>query len=55
MNRKKKLNKIFNARIKRMNAKKSPNKKGAYVSKAEREKIAAAQESENAQTENSIT
>lgn len=49
MNRKKKLNKILKARIKKMNAKKAPNNKEVYISKAEREKIAAAQESENEQ------
>lgn len=49
MNRKKKLNKILKARIKKMNAKKAPNNKEVYVSKAEREKMAA-QESEQEQT-----
>lgn len=46
MNRKKKLNKILKARIKKMNAKKAPNNKEVYISKAEREKMAAAQENE---------
>lgn len=46
MNRKKKLNKILNSRIKKMNAKKAPNGKVAYVSKAERARIAAEQEAE---------
>ena len=39
MNRKKKLNKILNSRIKKMNAKKSPGGKEKYVSKAERAKL----------------
>ncbi|PKG40034.1 DUF2986 domain-containing protein [Psychromonas sp. Urea-02u-13] len=52
MNRKKKLNKILNSRIKKMNAKKGPNSKATYVSKAEREKLALAQENE---TEQAIT
>ena len=41
MNRKKKLNKILNSRIKKMNAKKSPASKPKYVSKAERAKLEA--------------
>jgi hypothetical protein len=36
MNRKKKLNKILNSRIKKMNAKKAHNSKPKYVSKADR-------------------
>ena len=36
MNRKKKLNKILNSRIKKMNAKKAHNAKPKYVSKADR-------------------
>ena len=44
MNRKKKLNKILKSRIKKMNAKKAPNNKAVYISKAERAKIAAEQE-----------
>lgn len=43
MNRKKKLNKILNSRIKKMNAKKAPAGKETYVSKAERARL----ESEN--------
>ena len=47
MNRKKKLNKILNSRIKKMNAKKAPANKEAYISKAERAKIEAATALEN--------
>ena len=47
MNRKKKLNKIFNSRIKKMNAKKAPKNKEVYISKAERAKLEAAQENSN--------
>ena len=39
MNRKKKLNKILNSRIKKMNAKKAPAGKEKYVSKADRAKL----------------
>ncbi|GLS90046.1 hypothetical protein GCM10007916_11130 [Psychromonas marina] len=49
MNRKKKLNKILKARIKKMNAKKAPNNKEVYISKAEREKMAATEENETAE------
>lgn len=41
MNRKKKLNKILNSRIKKMNAKKNPSNKAKYISKADRAKIEA--------------
>lgn len=41
MNRKKKLNKILNSRIKKMNAKKAPSGKAKYVSKAERARLEA--------------
>ena len=47
MNRKKKLNKILNSRIKKMNAKKSPNSKAKYVSKAERAKLEALENEQN--------
>jgi len=36
MNRKKKLNQIFNKRLKRAKAKLNPNSKEKYVSKADR-------------------
>ncbi|MEI6896668.1 MAG: DUF2986 domain-containing protein [Psychromonas sp.] len=49
MNRKKKLNKILNARIKKMNAKKAPSNKKAYISKAERAKLEVAEENNNSQ------
>jgi len=39
MNRKKKLNKILNSRIKKMNAKKAHNSKSKYVSKADRARL----------------
>ena len=44
MNRKKKLNKIFDKRIKQMNAKKAPANKVKYVSKADRAKLEVEQE-----------
>ena len=47
MNRKKKLNKILNSRIKKMNAKKGPSSKGKYVSKAERAKLEALEKEQN--------
>jgi hypothetical protein len=50
MNRKKKLNKILNSRIKKMNAKKGPSSKTKYVSKAEREKLEIAAENNTEQT-----
>jgi hypothetical protein len=52
MNRKKKLNKILNSRIKKMNAKKSPSSKPKYVSKAERAKLEALENEQ--QTENEL-
>jgi hypothetical protein len=42
MNRKKKLNSILRKRAKKANAKLAPKGKSAYVSKAEREAIALA-------------
>ena len=51
MNRKKKLNKILNSRIKKMNAKKAPSNKVKYVSKAEREKLSLIDVQENEQAE----
>ncbi len=41
MNRKKKINSILKKRMKKINAKKAPNSKGAYVSKAERARLEA--------------
>jgi hypothetical protein len=39
MNRKKKLNQIFNKRLKKAKAKLNPNTKEKYVSKADRETL----------------
>tara|TARA_R110001583_G_scaffold194524_1_gene365587 strand:- start:183 stop:326 length:144 start_codon:yes stop_codon:yes gene_type:complete len=36
MNRKKKMNKVLNQKIKKANAKSQPNNKPRYISKAER-------------------
>ncbi|MDF1692121.1 MAG: DUF2986 domain-containing protein [Zhongshania sp.] len=36
MNRKKKMNKVLNAKIKKANAKNQPSNKPRYISKAER-------------------
>ncbi|WP_022939803.1 DUF2986 domain-containing protein [Psychromonas hadalis] len=55
MNRKKKLNKIFNARIKKMNAKKAPSNKGKYVSKAERAKLEALENEQKNEKPSEIT
>lgn len=41
MNRKKKINETLKKKAKKMNEKRNPKKKPKYVSKAEREKIAA--------------
>ena len=51
MNRKKKLNSILNKRIKQMNAKKNPSNKEKYVSKADRAKLAALENSAAATTD----
>jgi len=52
MNRKKKLNKILNSRIKKMNAKKAPSNKPKYVSKAERAKLEALENEQNSEQNN---
>ncbi|EPJ46705.1 MAG: hypothetical protein OFPII_17960 [Osedax symbiont Rs1] len=39
MNRKKKLNQIFNKRLKKAKAKRSPNQKDKYIAKADRETV----------------
>jgi hypothetical protein len=44
MNRKKMLNDAYNKKLKKMNDKLRVNNKPKYIAKAEREKIAAAQE-----------
>jgi hypothetical protein len=49
MNRKKKLNSILDKRIKRMNAKKNPSLKPKYISKAERARIEALEQSNESQ------
>ena len=59
MNRKKKLNSILRKRAKKANAKLAPKGKSAYVSKAEREAIALAEQSlpesqENTQIKESL-
>ena len=41
MNRQKKLQQLFKAKAKKANAKLAPKKKNTYVSKADREKLAA--------------
>ena len=41
MNRRKKANQILKARAKKANAKLAPRRKPKYISKAEREKLAA--------------
>ena len=46
MNRKKKLNDAFNKRLKKHNAKLRVVNKPKYISKADREKIAAAEQVE---------
>lgn len=50
MNRKKKINQILKARAKKANAKLVGPKKERYISKAEREKLAAEQTAETADT-----
>jgi hypothetical protein len=44
MNRKKKLNNALNSKLKKMNAKLRVTNKPKYISKAEREKMAATEE-----------
>lgn len=41
MNRRKKINETLKKKAKKMNAKRNPKKKEKYISKAEREKLAA--------------
>ena len=43
MNRRKKINQILKKKAKKANAKKNPSNKPRYISKAEREEMAAAQ------------
>ncbi|MFT5708349.1 MAG: hypothetical protein ACI9ES_002651 [Oceanospirillaceae bacterium] len=49
MNRKKKLNQIFNRRLKKAKAKLNPSQKGQYVAKADREITDVTDVSEQAQ------
>lgn len=51
MNRKKKINSILKKRVKQMNAKKSTTQKPKYVSKAERERLAALESTVESQVE----
>jgi hypothetical protein len=53
MNRKKKINSILKKRLKKMNAKANPSNKPKYISKAERAKLAAQENQQNLQNENS--
>ena len=52
MNRKKKINSIYKKRMKQMNAKANPNKKPKYVSKAERTRLEALENTQNDNLEN---
>lgn len=49
MNRKKKINSIYKKRLKKINAKKNPDCKPKYVSKADRDKLES-QDREQTQT-----
>ena len=49
MNRKKKMNDTLKKKVKKMNAKRNPKNKEKYVSKAEREKLALVQETDDKQ------
>ena len=54
MNRKKKLNSIYEKRIKQMNSKNNPSAKPKYISKAERARIEALEQSDKSQNEETI-
>jgi hypothetical protein len=47
MNRKKKMNETLKKKVKKMNAKRNPKNKEKYVSKADREKLALTQETDD--------
>ena len=47
MNRKKKINQVLKAKVKKMNAKQQKNNKPKYISKAERAAIAEKEAEEN--------
>jgi hypothetical protein len=49
MNRKKKINSILKKKVKKMNAKLHSSNKPKYISKAEREKLALAEKTSNAE------
>lgn len=51
MNRKKKINSIYKKRLKKINAKKSPNSKPKYISKADRAKLEAQDSEQTVQTQ----
>jgi hypothetical protein len=51
MNRKKKLNSIYEKRIKQMNNKNNPSAKPKYISKAERARIEALEHSDKIKNE----
>ena len=50
MNRKKKINSILKKRVKQMNAKANPGNKPKYISKAERARLEALENTENEQS-----
>jgi hypothetical protein len=54
MNRKKKMNETLKKKVKKMNAKRNPKNKEKYVSKADREKLALAQETDDKSDESSV-
>jgi len=54
MNRKKKLNSIYAKRIKQMNNKNNPSAKPKYISKAERARIEALEQSDRSANEDTI-
>lgn len=54
MNRKKKINQVLKAKVKKMNAKQQKSNKPKYVSKAERAAIAAKEAEANATESNTI-
>ncbi|MGB5446708.1 MAG: DUF2986 domain-containing protein [Psychromonas sp.] len=54
MNRKKKLNSIYDDRMKRLNAKKNPKSKPKYICKAERARLEALAQSDAVQIEETL-
>jgi len=53
MNRKKKINQVLKAKVKKMNAKQQKNNKPKYISKAERAAMAEKEEQSNTLTDDS--